>query len=109
MKKFDVLQHILLFFFAVNTFIVIFVSDKSDKANTMKRLENIIEKHYKKVAFAEIYPEPKTVINGWFGEVKDCMAYIELLGLSSTSDIISDLKDSGLKITIYGLDIYITK
>ena len=75
----------------------------------MKTLENIIEKHYNKVGFSEIYPEEKTVINGWFGEVKNCIAYIELLGLSNTTAIINDLKESGLKMKIYGLDIYIVK
>lgn len=75
----------------------------------MKALENIIEKHYNKVGFSEIYPEAKTVINGWFGEVKNCIAYIELLGLLNTTAIMSDLKASGLKMKIYGLDIYIIK
>ena len=72
----------------------------------MKALENIIEKHYNKIGFSEICPEPKTVVNGWFGEVKNC---VELLGLSNTTAIIRDLKDSGLKMKIYGLDIYIIK
>lgn len=75
----------------------------------MKTLEKIIEKHYNKVGFSEIYQKPKTVINGWFGEVKNCIAYIELLGLSDTTAIMSDLKESGLKMKIYGLDIYIVK
>lgn len=75
----------------------------------MKTLENIIEKHYNKVGFSEIYSEPKTVVNGWFGEIKNCIAYIELLGLSNTTAIMSDLKESGLKMKIYGLDIYIVK
>lgn len=75
----------------------------------MKIIENIIEKHYNKVGFSEIYLEAKTVNNGWFGKVENCIAYIELLGLSNTTAIISDLKNSGLKIKIYGLDIYIIK
>ncbi len=75
----------------------------------MKTLEKIIEKHYNKVGFYEIYPEAKTVINGWFGKVENCIAYVELLGLSNTTAIMSDLKDSGLKMKIYGLDIYIIK
>jgi hypothetical protein len=75
----------------------------------MKTLEKIIEKHYNKVGFSEIYPEAKTVINGWFGKIDNCVAYIELLGLSNTTAIINDLKESGLKMKIYGLDIYIVK
>lgn len=75
----------------------------------MKELENIIEKHYSKVGFSEIYTEAKTVNNGWFGKVENCIAYIELLGLSNTTVIMSDLKNSGLKMKIYGLDIYIIK
>ncbi len=75
----------------------------------MKTLEKIIEKHYKKVGFSEIYPQPKTVFNGFFGNVENCIAYIELLGLSNTSAIMNDLKNSGLKMKIYGLDIYIIK
>lgn len=75
----------------------------------MKELENIIEKHYNKVGFSEIYPEAKSIINGWFGKVENCIAYIELLGLSNTTAILNDLKDSGLKMKIYGLDIYIIK
>ena len=75
----------------------------------MKALESILDKHYNKVGFAEIYPEAKTVVNGWFGEVKNCIAYIELLGLSNTSAFMTDLRESGLKMKIYGLDIYIVK
>lgn len=75
----------------------------------MKALEKIIEKHYNKVGFSEIYPDAITVINGWFGKVENCIAYIELLGLSNTTAIMSDLKDSGFKMKIYGLDIYIIK
>lgn len=73
----------------------------------MKELENIIEKHYNKVGFFEIYPEAKTVVNGWFGNVENCIAYIELLGLQNTTAIMSDLKSSGLTLKIYGLDIYV--
>ena len=75
----------------------------------MKALVSILEKHYNKVGFWEIYPEAKTVVNGWFGEVKNCVAYIELLGLSNTSAFMTDLRESGLKMKIYGLDIYIVK
>lgn len=75
----------------------------------MKTLENILEKHCNKVGFSEIYPEAKTVVNGWFGEVNNCIAYIELLGLSNTADIMMELRESGLNMKIYGLDIYIVK
>jgi hypothetical protein len=76
---------------------------------TMKTINSIIERHYNKIGFSEIYPEAKTVVNGWFGEVQNCIAYIELLGLSNTTAIMSELKESGLKMKIYGLDIYIIK
>ena len=75
----------------------------------MTALGNILEKHYNKVGFSEIYPEAKTVVNGWFGEVNNCIAYIELLGLSNTADIMMDLRGAGLEMKIYGLDVYIIK
>ena len=71
------------------------------------KIENIIEKHCNKIGYSEIYNEPETVINGWFGEIKNCIAYIELSDLLNTTAIMSDLKESGLKMKVYGLNVYI--
>lgn len=72
-------------------------------------IENIIKKHYNEIGYSEIYPEAKTVVNGWFGKIENCIAYIEIFGLINTTGIMIELKESGLKMKIYGLDIYILK
>lgn len=75
----------------------------------MKALNEIIEKHHRKVGFYQIYNEPQTISNGWIGNIYNCIAYIELLGLISTSDVKNDIKRLGYNTRIVGLDIYITK
>lgn len=77
----------------------------------MKTINTTIEPYYRKIGFVEYYEEPKIVQNNWiFTTINDCIAYIEVLNLSGgAGDIVADLRNEGYKVSVIGLDIYVTQ
>jgi hypothetical protein len=62
---------------------------------------------FDQVARIDLFDEPTTVNNGWFGEIENCIAYIEILGQRDADAVYYALKSEGYKVDKIGLDLYI--
>jgi len=74
----------------------------------MKTIQQIVNQFNNKIGQYEIYTKPTMVKNGWFGDRNNCIAYIEVLGLSGSSDdVVFELRQNGYEVDKIGLDLYI--